>query len=214
MTLSPSQNRITKKLPFLSPIRAPGELCSTPGTFTRTSSIVRGSRERTATCRRHCPRASWSLHWRQCMPVRRSSAGSAARAVPSDSIGPAGAKGSAIESRRSWPSSRRARAMRESFGHGPITHRRMCSTGNSGRVVRLDWCDGRPIRGLQDCWGGATKASDPSTTLIPGKGAHRRLSLGAALGDGGKTPPWSTSADTEGPAELVWLARHAVYGLA
>ena len=35
MTLSPSQNRITKKLPFLSPIRAPGELWSTPGTFTR-----------------------------------------------------------------------------------------------------------------------------------------------------------------------------------
>ena len=74
ITKKPSQNRITKKLPFLSPIRAPGELWSTPGTFTRTSSIVRGSRERTATCRRHCPRASWSLHWRQCMPVRRSSA--------------------------------------------------------------------------------------------------------------------------------------------
>jgi hypothetical protein len=35
MTLSPSQNRITKKLPFLSPIRAPSELWSTPGTFTR-----------------------------------------------------------------------------------------------------------------------------------------------------------------------------------
>ena len=95
-----------------------------------------------------------------------------------------------------------------------LPHRRMCSTGNSGRVVRLDWCDGRPIRGLQDCWGGATKASDPSTTLVPGKGAHRRVSLVAALGDGGKTPPWSTTADTEGPAELVWLARHAVYGLA
>jgi len=35
MTLSPSQNLITKKLPFLSPIRAPSELWSTPGTFTR-----------------------------------------------------------------------------------------------------------------------------------------------------------------------------------
>src|SRR6476620_12018897 len=74
MTLLPSQNRTTMRLPFLSPIRAPGELWSTPGTFTRTSSIVRGSRERTATCRRHCPRASWSPDWRQCMPVRRSSA--------------------------------------------------------------------------------------------------------------------------------------------
>ncbi len=28
------------------------------------------SRERTATCRRHCPRESWSPHWRQCMPER------------------------------------------------------------------------------------------------------------------------------------------------
>jgi hypothetical protein len=62
--------------------------------------------------------------------------------------------------------------------------------------------------------GWCNKASDPSTTLVPGKGAHRRVSLVAALGDGGKTPPWSTTADTEGPAELVWLARHAVYGLA
>jgi len=67
---------------------------------------------------------------------------------------------------------------------------------------------------LQDCWGGATKRATLTTTLVPGKGAHRRVSLVAALGDGGKTPPWSTTADTEGFAELVWLARHAVYGLA
>ena len=103
---------------------------------------------------------------------------------------------------------------RESFGHGPITHRRMCSTGNSRRVVRLDWCDGRPIRGLQTVGVVQQKRATLTTTLVPGKGAHRRVSLVAALGDGGKTPPWSTTADTEGPAELVWLARHAVYGLA
>jgi hypothetical protein len=48
MTLLPSQNRITLRLPFLSTIRVPGELWFTPGTFTRTSSIVRCSRERTA----------------------------------------------------------------------------------------------------------------------------------------------------------------------
>jgi DoxX-like family len=36
-----------------------------------------------------------------------------------------------------------------------------------------------------------------------------------AVASGGKTPPWSTTADTEGPAELIfWLARHAVYRLA
>ena len=58
------------------------------------------------------------------------------------------------------------------------------------------------------------KRATLTTTLVPGNGAHRRVSLVAALGDGGKTPPWSTTADTEGPAELVWLARHAVYGLA
>jgi DNA-binding NarL/FixJ family response regulator len=50
--------------------------------------------------------------WRRCMPARRSSAMfRRGRAAPLGSIGPAEAKGSAIESRRSWPSSRRARAM-------------------------------------------------------------------------------------------------------
>ena len=71
-------------------------------------------------------------------------------------IGPAGAKGSAIESRRSWPSSRRARAMRESFGHGPITpsqdvFNRELGKGRAPRLVRwtphprtsrlLGWCN-------------------------------------------------------------------------
>src|ERR1700722_11746657 len=87
------------------------ESWSIPGTFTRTSSRVPSSTGRTATCRRHCRRESWSQHWRQSTPARWASAMfRSGCAALSGLIGPDGAKDSAIESRTSWPSSPRARA--------------------------------------------------------------------------------------------------------